>query len=205
MYIKNHWLLLLLVVYLFSISSYAQLMPVADVESFRQRLAVENKQFTAIECDFTQYKYLVIMDEPLVSSGKFYFRQDDKVRLDYAQPSPYLIVLDGQKVKITTGGKTNVYDLSSYRMATVIKSMLSSCLSGDFSGAGRDYRMLVSEDRTEYHVEIEPLNRNIKKYLQKIEISFDKKDLSVNQLVVREPSGDYTRHVFTNKEFKMKM
>ena len=141
------------------------------------------------------------MDEPLVSSGKFFFRQDDKVRLDYAQPSPYLIVLNGKKVKIATGGKNNVYDMSSYQMVTVMKSMLSSCLLGDFSGAGRDYRMSVSEDGTVFLVEIEPLNRNIKKYLQKIDIMFDKKDLSVNQLMVREPSGDYTRHVFTNKIF----
>ena len=201
MYIRNPFLLLLPLALFFSVSSHAQLAPVADVESFRQRLAAENSQFATIECDFVQYKYLVIMDEPLVSSGKFYFRQDDRVRLDYAQPSPYLIVLNGQKVKIATGGKSNVYDVSSYQMVTVMKTMLSSCLLGDFSGAGRDYRMSVSEDGTVYHVEIEPLNRNIRRYLQKVEITFDKKDLSVNQLAVREPSGDYTRHVFSNKIF----
>ena len=185
MYIRNPFLLLLPLALFFSVSSHAQLAPVTDVESFRQRLAVENRQFATIECDFVQYKYLVIMDEPLVSSGKFYFRQDDKVRLDYVQPSPYLIVLNGQKVKIATGGKNNVYDVSSYQMVTVMKTMLSSCLLGDFSGAGRDYRMSVSEDGTVYHVEIEPLNRNIRRYLQKVEITFDKKDLSVNQLAVR--------------------
>ena len=201
MYIRNHLLLLLPFVFFLSIPSQAQFTPVNDIELFRQRLAVENKQFTTIECDFMQFKHLVIMDEPLVSSGKFYFMQDDKVCLDYTQPSPYLIVLNGQKVKIATGGKSNVYDMSSYQMVTVMKSMLSSCLLGDFSGVGRDYRMSVSEDRTVYQVEIEPLNRNIKRYLQKIEITFDKKDLSVNQLIVREPSGDYTRHVFNNKNF----
>ncbi|MDR1172681.1 MAG: outer membrane lipoprotein carrier protein LolA, partial [Bacteroidales bacterium] len=124
---------------------FVQLTPVTDVESFRQRLAAENR-FTAIECDFTQYKHLTIMDEPLVSSGKFYYERDDKVRLDYVKPSPYLIVLDGQKVKITSGGKSNVYDMSSYRMVTVMKSILSSCLLGDFSGDGHEYSMSVSED-----------------------------------------------------------
>ncbi len=184
---------------------FVQLTPVTDIESFRQRLAAESKQYITIECDFTQYKHLTIMDEPLVSSGKFYFGQDDKVRLDYTKPSPYLIVLNGQKVKIATGGKSNVYDMSSYQMVTVMKSMLSSCLLGDFSGAGRDYRMSVSEDRSVYVVEIEPRNKRIKKYLTKIEVTFDKKDLSVNQLVVREPSGDHTRHVFTNKKFNVSL
>jgi len=179
----------------------AQFSPVTDIESFRLRLSTENKQFTNIECDFVQYKYLTIMDEPLVSSGRFYYQQDDKIRLDYFQPSPYLIVLNGQKVKIVVGGKTNVYDMSAYQMITMIKSMLSACLFGDFSGAGRDYRMSVTEDKTVYQVNIEPLNRRMKRYLQKIEISFDKKDFSVNQLLVREPSGDSTRHVFSNKKF----
>ena len=189
----------------FSISSHAQLTPVTEIESFRQCLADENKKFTAIECDFIQYKRLIIMDEPLVSSGKFYFQQDDKIRLDYAQPSLYLIVLNGQKVKITAGGKSNAYDMSSYQMVTVMKSMLSSCLFGDFSGVGRDYRMSVSENKTVYQVEIDPLNRRVKRYLQKIEIIFDKKDMSVNQLLVREPSGDYTQHVFSNKKFNLSL
>ena len=201
MFPKNHLLLLFALTFLVRVSSLAQLTPVADVESFRQRLAVENSRMTTVASDFTQYKYLAIMDEPLVSSGKFYFMKDDRVRLDYTQPTPYLIVLNGQKVKIVTGGKSNVYNMSSYQMVTVMKSMLSSCLLGDFSGVGRDYRMSVSEDKTAYHVDIEPMNRNIKKYLQKIEIIFDKKDLSVQQLTVREPSGDYTRHMFSRKIF----
>jgi len=185
----------------FSVSSYAQYTPVTDVESFRKRLSVENRLFTTIECDFTQYKHLIIMDEPLVSYGKFYVQQDDKVRLDYLKPSPYLIVLNGEKVKIATDGKSNVYDLSSYQIASMMKSMLSSCLLGDFSGVGRDYLMSVSEDHSVYLVIMEPLNRRIKRNLQKIEITFDKKNLSVNQLLVHESSGDYTRHVFTNKKF----
>ena len=191
----------LIVILFLPVALYAQFTPVAEIEPFRQRMAAENKQFTTIECDFTQYKQLTIMDEPLVSSGMFFFKQDDKVRLDYTQPSPYLIVLNGQKVKITTTGKSNVYDMSSYQMVTVMKTMLSSCLLGDFSGAGRDYDMSVSEDKSVYLVEITPRIKRIKKYLQKIELIFDKGNLSVNQLTVYEPSGDYTRHVFANKKF----
>ena len=185
-----------------SLSSFAQRIPVTDIEPFRRRMADENKKITSIECDFIQYKHLVIMNEPLVSSGKFYLIADDKVRLDYTTPEPYLLELDGQKVHMTTNGKSNVYDMSSYQMVTVMKTMLSSCLTGDFSGAGRDYLMTVSEDKMVYHVELELRDRRIRRYLQKIEISFDKKDLSLNQLIVREPSGDFTRHVFTNKKFK---
>ena len=197
---QRDFLMLLLFFY---IPLYAQYTPIADLESFRQRLSIANKQYTTITCDFTQYKQLTIMDEPLVSSGEFCFRQEDKIRLDYTTPSPYLIVLNGQKVKITTEGKSNVYDMASYQMVTVMKSMLSSCLLGDFSGAGRDYQMSVSESKSAYLVEIEPRNKKIRKYLCKIEVVFDKTNLSVDQLIVREPSGDYTRHVFTNKKFNL--
>ena len=195
MYIK------ILILLLFSFSAFAQLTPVTDVESFRQRLSVENRQFTSIECDFEQQNHLTIMDEPLVSSGKFYFRHDDMVRLDYTKPRPYLIVLNGQKVKMVSDAKNSVYDMSSNQMATVMKSMLTSCLFGDFSGVGKDYRLLVFEDNSVYHVAIEPISRNMRRYIQKIEITFDKNNLSVNQLIVREPSGDYTTHIFTNKQF----
>ena len=194
------WKALLVILFL-PVGLHAQLTSVAEIEPFRQRMAAENKQYTSIECNFTQYKQLTIMDEPLVSSGLFFFKQDDKVRLDYTQPSPYLIVLNGQKVKITTNGRSNVYDMASYQVVTVMKTMLSSCLLGDFSGAGRDYDMSVSEDKSVYLVEIAPRIKRIKKYLQKIELTFDKVNLSVNQLTVYEPSGDFTRHIFTNKKF----
>ena len=183
----------------------AQMTPVTDMELFRQRLSDANRQLVSIECDFEQYKHLVIMDEPLVSSGKFFFRNDDMVRLDYDKPSPYIIVLNVQKVKIVKDGTGAVYDMSSYRMVTVMKTMLSACLTGNFSGAGKDYRMSVSENNAVYNIVIEPLNRNIKKYVQKIEITFDKNNLSANQLIIYEPSGDFTKHVFTNKCFNLSL
>ena len=54
MNIRNRLFFLLTVALFFSVSAHAQLTPVADVESFRQRL-LENKQFATIACEFTQY------------------------------------------------------------------------------------------------------------------------------------------------------
>jgi outer membrane lipoprotein-sorting protein len=188
---------------LISFPAVAQMTPVTDVELFRRRLSDAGKQLASIRCDFEQYRHLAIMDDPLVSSGKFFFRKDNMVRLEYDKPSPYLIVLNAQKVKTVKNGTQTVYDMSSYRMMTALKTMLSACLTGDFSGAGKDYRMSAAEDNASYNVVLEPLNRNIKKYLQKIEITFDKQNLSANQLIIYEPSGDFTKHVFTNKQLNL--
>ncbi len=191
------------VIWLFTLTLSAQEKAVSDIEFFRKKLAAESRQQESIECDFTQYRHLEIMDETLVSSGKFYFKREDMICLDYVNPAPYRIVLNGQKVKILSDGKKNVYDMSSNQQATAMKSMLASCLFGDFTGSESNYRMSVFEDESHYRVEIEPQNKRMKKYIRKIEAVFDKKNLSVDQLILREPSGDFTRQVFSDKKFNI--
>ncbi len=189
-----------------SVNCMAQRTAIADVGAFRQRLSAENRQVKSIESDFTQYKVMEIMEKPLVSSGKFYFRNDDKIRMDYLQPEAYLIVLDGQKIKIEAGGKKNVYDTSSNQIASAMQSMLSACLFGDIDEKNSAaYNMSAFETSENYQVEIEPRNKRMKKYIQKIEVVFSKKDLSVDQLTVWESSSDFTRQVFTNKKFNLSL
>ncbi|MDR2038096.1 MAG: outer membrane lipoprotein carrier protein LolA [Bacteroidales bacterium] len=178
----------------------AQKSPVTDLDKFAQKLSDGTRKQKTIESDFIQYKEMEIMEETLTSSGKFYFRDDDVVSLKYTSPEPYLIVVNGEKVKIETNGKKNIYNTSSNPMVTTMQSMFSACLSGDFTRS-KDYALAVFQDDSGYLIEIEPQNRKIKKYIQKIEVIFDKNDFSVNQLIVREPSGDFTKHVFFNKKF----
>lgn len=47
-----------------------------------------------------QTKYLALLDEPLVSTGRLRFRRPDRVRLDVETPRPATIVIAGDQVII---------------------------------------------------------------------------------------------------------
>src|SRR6185369_9494720 len=49
---------------------------------------------------FTQTKHLALLDEPLVSTGRFAFKRPDRMRLEIESPRPATIVINGRQVSI---------------------------------------------------------------------------------------------------------
>lgn len=49
---------------------------------------------------FTQSKRLSLLDEPLVSTGRFVFARPDRMRLEVDSPHPAVIVVNGRDVRI---------------------------------------------------------------------------------------------------------
>jgi outer membrane lipoprotein-sorting protein len=64
--------------------------------------AIEAAQADArtVSARFTQTKHLSLLDEPLVSSGRFMFRRPDRIRLDIESPRPATIVITGREISI---------------------------------------------------------------------------------------------------------
>jgi outer membrane lipoprotein-sorting protein len=188
---------------LFPVCCYARLQPVNDILPIQQRLIAVNRRMKTIDCDFTQYRHLSILENNLISSGRFYFKPDGMIRLEYIQPEASAVVINGEKIKIESGGKTNIYRMSSNPVATAIKTVLSACISGNWDELKNDCQIVFLEDKLTYRMEIKPLHKKVKKYVQKIEVVFDKKDMSVNRMIITESLTDFTRYVFTNKRFNI--
>jgi outer membrane lipoprotein-sorting protein len=63
-----------------------------------------------------------------------------------------------------------------------------------------DFKVKVFENKGSYLVELAPLSKGIKDFFKSINISVDKKDNSVSNIDMQEPSGDNTTIHFINKE-----
>ena len=76
-------------------------------------------------------------------------------------------------------------------LSTVNGSMLSS----------KDYSYKLFESEKLFLVELYPRQKQMKGYINQIDIYLDKKDYSVSKIKMAEPSGDYTNMEFINKKF----
>lgn len=188
---------------LFPVCCYAQLQPVNDIRPVQRRLIAVNRQMKTIDCDFTQYRHLSILENNLISSGKFYFKPDGMIRLEYTQPEASVVVINGEKIKMESGGKTNMYRMSSNPVVTVIKTVFLNCISGNWDELKNDCQIVFLEDKLTYQLDMKPLHKKAQKYVQKIEVVLDKKDMSINRMIITESLNDFTRYVFTNKRFDM--
>ncbi|MEZ4981905.1 MAG: hypothetical protein R2769_10025 [Saprospiraceae bacterium] len=70
--------------------------------------------------------------EKMVSKGKFYFKQTDKIRWSMILLFSYIIVLNGGKLLIDDEGKKNEMDLSNNQTFKEINGLLSKNFAGRY-------------------------------------------------------------------------
>ena len=182
-------------------TAMAQPRKVADMQKFEEQLKATADKLTSIESDFTQVKHLDMFDEDVVSKGRFYYLKNNKISLDYSQPLNYLIVINGNRLKIVADGKKNVMQLNSNKMMNEMQDMITACMVGDLNRMNGSYELNYQEDDKQYIVSITPRSKTVKEYVSAIEIRLNKADMSVDQLRMYENEADYTDYRFTNKRF----
>ena len=194
--------LFLLLVLLPATTLHGQTMQkMTRLSEFESRLAREAKTLTSIESDFAQTKYMDVLDEKVISKGKFYYRKSNKVCMEYTRPVSYLMVMNESRIKIVADGKKSVMNLSSNKMMNQMQDMLTACMVGDLSGISSNYQLEYFENAQLYLVRIKPTNKAVQAYISGIEIYLDKRDMSVSRLKLSETGDNYTEYAFTNKKF----
>ncbi|MDR3339437.1 MAG: outer membrane lipoprotein carrier protein LolA [Candidatus Symbiothrix sp.] len=191
----------LFLILLLNLSAKAQtgFKPLASLDRFKADLQAESAALTGMESSFTQTKYIHLLAEKIVSTGMFYYRKPDKICLDYQKPVKYLIVINGDKIRVDSDGKTNTYDLGRNKMMSQINVLISACMTGDIDKLSSAYSLTVNENDRQYLVGVLP-SGSAKSYMKSIDIYLDKKDFSVQKLKITEPSDDYTEYEFTAKK-----
>lgn len=174
---------------------------VKDEQAFRRELMVKTSAVTSIQASFVQEKFLSVFSSTVKSEGKFYWQKEDKICLDYRTPAKYRITIAGDKIKTVTNGRATVLSAKGNPMMDQMSALVTSCMTGNLSAMGAGFKTLVQESAVDYRITITPQSQSVKNYIARMEIYLDKKDLSVNRLVMYENDTDYTGYVFTDKKF----
>lgn len=188
-------------IYTLALSAHAQMRPLANPDELNKRLATEAQTLQSIESDFIQQKYIDVFDEKVTSRGKFYYKKENMICMDYSQPLNYLIVINNGKLKIVSDGKKSIMNLNTNKMMNQMQDMLTACMVGDLSKLSSDYRLSYFEDSKYYLVRIKPMQKAVQAYIHEMEIYLDKKDMSVHRLRLSETATNYTEYEFKNKKF----
>ena len=174
---------------------------VKDEQAFRKELMVKTSAVTSIQASFVQEKFLSVFSSTVKSEGKFYWEKEDKICLDYRTPAKYRITIAGDKIKTVTNGKATVLSAKGNPMMDQMSALITSCMTGNLNAMGAGFKTLVQESAADYRITITPQSQSVRNYIARMEIYLDKKDLSVNRLVMYENGTDYTGYVFTDKKF----
>jgi outer membrane lipoprotein-sorting protein len=180
-------------------AQHAGYKPLADISVFREQFAAAARHTNAIKADFAQEKNLTLLAEKINSKGKFWFKKNNLVRMEYNQPYQYLVVINNNNVMIKDGQKENKISTKSNKLFQQINRMMVDCVQGT-ALSNPDFKVSVFENTGGWLVELSPVAKGMKDYFKNINIILAKKDYSVNRLEMYEQSGDNTIISFTNKE-----
>ena len=77
-------------------AQYAGYTLLTDSAPFREAFAAASQKTVSLRCDFVQEKNLSVLSEKITSGGKFFFRRENNIRMEYTQPFQYLMILAEQ-------------------------------------------------------------------------------------------------------------
>ncbi|HVM89859.1 MAG TPA: outer membrane lipoprotein carrier protein LolA [Puia sp.] len=170
-----------------------------DISKFKQEFSSASQKMQSIKSDFVQEKNLSMLSEKIISKGKFWFKKDNMVRMEYYSPFQYLMIMNRNNVYLKDASKESKVSTSSNKLFQQINKITVDCVRGT-ALANTDFNFKIFESERNYLVELSPVAKNLKEYFRNINIVVDKKDYSVNRIDMIEISGDNTIINFTNKE-----
>ena len=172
---------------------------IKNQDAFKQAFNNATKNTISIKSDFIQEKNLSMLSDKIVSGGKFWFKKDNRVRMEYTHPFNYLMILNAGRIYVKDGQKENKVSANSNKVFQQVNRIMVDCVGGT-ALSNPDFHTRIFEGAKSYLIELEPVAKNLKELYQKINIFIDKKDYAASDIDMFELSGDNSSIRFLNKE-----
>jgi outer membrane lipoprotein-sorting protein len=176
--------------------------PIADNAAFKQQFSAAAKKLNSIQSDFVQEKNLAMLSEKISSSGKFWFKKDNLVRMEYTNPFKYLMIINKSNVFIKDDQKENKISARSNKMFQQINRIIVDCVQGTALD-NKDFTVKTLEGKDGFLIYLSPVAKAMKDLFNNINVVVDKKDYSILRMEMVEAGGDNTIIRFTNKQLNI--
>lgn len=165
--------------------------PAASPEKVKQAFMNMNQSMQSFSSDFKQSKELSFMNKPLISTGKFYYQKEDKLRWEYLEPIQYLMLINGEQIRIKEDGKVKNYSSSVNEIFKTVKEIILGCISGDILN-NPDYSASYFENNELFEVSLQPKKKELQSFMKEVHIYIKRDKNTLSHLVLVDGSGDKT-------------
>lgn len=174
-----------------------------STDSCLQAVAAAQADTRTIEADFVQVKYLDLLEEPMVSSGRFAFKEPDHVRLDIESPEAATILINGRDVRIPGMTAQQEKAMGSAPIGALF-GQLARIFRGDVEGLREDFEVTAQADGEGARIHLVPLRADWKKAFHSIDLRFADGLTHVEKMRLEDQLGDHLevtlRNVRRNRE-----
>lgn len=158
----------------------------------KQQINAVASKMKTMQCDFVQTKYLKMLNDKMVSRGKMYYQQSNKLRWEYTYPYTYTFVLNGSKVLISKGKRNDVINVNQSKFFKEIARIMMNSVVGKCLTDSKDFKVSLTGASAEYVATLYPQQKQMKQMFQKIILHFNKQNSTVSKVELIEKKGDRT-------------
>lgn len=158
----------------------------------KQQISQAAAAIKSMQCDFVQTKQIKMLNDKVVSKGKMYYLQNDKLRWEYSSPYKYIFILNGSKVQLKNDKRNDVIDVEKNKVFKEIARIMMSSVVGDCLNDTRSFKTTIADAKTHWLATLVPQRREMKQMFNSIKLYFDKKRLIVTRVELIEKNGDKT-------------
>ncbi len=154
-----------------------------------------NKKVTTIQCPFTRTTKVAAIKDATTSEGTFYFENPSNLAMKYSDGEMFVVTTDN--VSLTVGGKARTLRAGNHHVEELAGTLLS-CVKGDLSSINGTLKSTKTQgNNIIFNIASEmKVGRN---EISTIELSYNKKDLTLTSLKLVEKDGSYTLYTLKDK------
>lgn len=169
-----------------------------EAKALRKQVKTLAESTTTIVSDFTQNKHLDFLSNDIESTGILYFKAPDVVKWEYKTPYAYTALFKSNTLYINNEGDKSSMDMASNKLFKRLNELIANSILGNLF----DEELFAisyfknGNKRTAHFV---PKDSEFALYIKEFQIDFGAEG-EVVQLIMLEPSEDYTKIVFSNRK-----
>ena len=156
-----------------------------------EKINSEAMKLASMQCEFVQTKKVVLLNDRMVSKGKMFYKQSNRLRWEYTTPYAYVFVLNGSKISFGKNQK-EVIDVNQSRVFKEIASIMMNSVVGKCLSDKKSFKTTIKASNSEYIATLIPQTKEIKRLFNTIILHFDKQQSFVVRVELIEKNGDVT-------------
>jgi hypothetical protein len=149
---------------------------------------------------FREEKHITLLQQPLVSEGSIYFAPPARFARHTEKPIASTMIIDGNQLQFGSADNQESMNLGTNPVARLFADAFVMLLSGNRAGLEKIFKMQLAPRpggaSGEWKLVLTPRVAPMDKMIKEMELRG--RGLNLNELDVREASGDWTRTSFTD-------
>jgi len=169
-----------------------------DPETFKKEFHMQTSKVKTIASDFEQEKELSVLSEKIISRGKFFFKRENRIRIEYQTPFYYLMIINGDELFVKDDDKESTINVRSNKLFQQVNTIMVESVRGTIID-DKNFAVQLFENSDDFLMVMTPLDKTLKGFFDSIDIYANKKSFAVTRIEMNEHSGDKTIIRFLNQ------